>query len=454
MQFTQPPLGLAYIAAVLIENQYTKVKILDSHALELTKEDYRRILKHIKPDITGIQILTPNFESAAFAAVVAKEVGSTVVMGGHHATFKPRETLEKTGADFVVLGEGEDIFLSLVQALERDKNTDRVPGIAFLKNDQFFENDKPPLRKNINDFPFPARHLLPMEKYQIFGTKFPATTIISSRGCPYGCDFCVVTHFYGKKWRARSPSSIIEELNNIGEMGLKAAAFVDDLFFVSENRVLRICKEIQKELDVDLFWGATTRIDRISLRTMKIMVDNNCRLVFAGVESGNQAALDRINKKIKISQIEKFFEKTREAKLDTLASLVYGLPGDTRQSIRRTTRWVTKRLDPDIALFTSATPYPGTPFYETAVNDGKIKEQDYSKFTLFNPVMEITGLSRDEVKELIKEAYKEFYFRPSKAFSNTKREFSYALESYGLKMFLKNGLAISKALLSFRGLVT
>jgi radical SAM superfamily enzyme YgiQ (UPF0313 family) len=454
IQFTQPPLGLAYMAAVLIENGFSRVKIIDSHALEITHKDYERIIKHVKPDIVGIQTLTPNFNDAVFVSKIAKENGSTVVMGGHHPTFMPEETLVHSQADYIIFGEGEDIFLSLVQAIDKGNETEKLPGIAYLRDDRLVKNDIPPLRKNIDEFPLPARHLLPMDKYAIFGSKFPATTIISSRGCPYGCDFCVVTHFYGQRWRPRSPESIVEELRDIGSMGLKASAFVDDLFFISEKRVLRICKEIQKELDVEMFWGATTRIDRVTKKTMRAMVTSGCRLVFAGVESGNQTALDQINKQITVSQVETFFKKSREAKLDTLASLVYGLPGDTRQSIQKTTDWVIDKLDPDIALFTTATPYPGTPFYEKAKKEGKIAELDYSKYNLFNPIIDIVGLSRDEVKEMVKEAYKRFYLRPSKAFSNTTREIRYAMESYGLKMFLKNGLALGKALINLRGLVS
>ncbi|MHA2297752.1 MAG: B12-binding domain-containing radical SAM protein [Candidatus Hodarchaeales archaeon] len=454
IQFTQPPLGLAYMAALLLENQYTRVKIVDSHALEVTHEDYTRLIKRVKPDIVGIQTLTPNFNDAVFAAKTAKEQGSIVVMGGHHPTFMPEETLMHSQADYIIFGEGEDIFLSLVKAIDNGKDTKKLPGIAYLRDGKLIKNEMPPLREDINEFPFPARHLLPMDKYAIFGSKFPATTIVSSRGCPYGCDFCVVTHFYGKRWRPRSPQNIVEELREIGNTGLKAAAFVDDLFFVSEKRVLKICREIQKELDIDMFWGATTRIDRVTKKTMDIMVNNGCRLVFAGVESGNQAALDSINKKITVSQVETFFKKSREAKLDTLASLVFGLPGDTKQSIRKTTKWVMDRLDPDLALFTVATPYPGTPFYENALKEGKIVEHDYSKYNLFNPIIEIIDLSRDEVKELVKEAYKNFYLRPSKAVSNTMREMRYALESYGLRMFLRNGIVFGKALLNFRGLIT
>ncbi|MFW9994556.1 MAG: B12-binding domain-containing radical SAM protein [Candidatus Odinarchaeota archaeon] len=454
IQFTQPPLGLAYIAAFLLENGFTRVKILDSHALEVTHEDYERIIKHVKPDIVGIQVMTPNFNDAIFAARIAKEHGSTVVMGGHHPTFMPEETLVHSRADYVVFGEGEDIFLSLVQAIDKGNNTEKLPGIAYLRDGKLVKNEIPLLRTNIDEFPIPARHLLPMDKYAIFGSKFPATTIISSRGCPYGCDFCVVTHFYGKRWRPRSPENIVEELRDIGNLGLKASAFVDDLFFISEKRVLKICREIQNELDVDMFWGATTRIDRVTRKTMRVMVDSGCRLVFAGVESGNQETLDQINKKITVSQVETFFKNSREAKMDTLASLVFGLPGDTKQSIRATTKWVIDKLDPDIALFTVATPYPGTPFYEEALKREKIIENDYSKYNLFNPIIDIVGLSRDEVKEMVKEAYKKFYLRPSKAFSNTTREMRYAMESYGLKMFMKNGITFGKAILSLRGLVT
>ncbi|MFX1254456.1 MAG: B12-binding domain-containing radical SAM protein [Promethearchaeota archaeon] len=452
LRFTAPPLGLAYIAAVLLENQFNRVQILDSNALSLTYEGYERILRQVQPDIVGIQTMTPDFYNAVSAAKIAKENGSNVVMGGQHATFKPLETLLHSHADYIVLGEGEDVFLSLVQAIEQGKDPKNLPGIAYLHDGKLVKNKPPSLRKNLDEFPFPARHLLPMNKYGIFGTN--ATTIISSRGCPFGCDFCAVTHYYGKKWRYRSPQNIVQELRELGNLKLNAAAFVDDLFFVSEKRVLQICREISKELDVELFWGATTRVDTVHQKTMDIMVKSGCRLAFVGVESGNQAALDSIHKKVTLDQVEYFFDKAREAKMDTLASFVYGLPGDTRSSIQATTDWVIKRLKPDLALFTVATPYPGTPFYENALQQGKIVEQDYSKYTLFQPIMEITGLKRSEVKELVTDAYKKFYIRPGHLIPMVKRELGYALESYGLGMFLRNGLAFGKAALSFSKIIS
>ena len=175
-----------------------------------------------------------------------------------------------------------------------------------------------------------------------------------------------------------------------------------------------------------------------------------CRLVFVGVESGNQQILDKIHKQTTLDQVERYFDNTRKARMDSLASVSFGFPGETRKSIISTVEWVTRRLDPDLALFTLATPYPGTNFYETMLNEGKIKEHDYTKYNLFNPITEFTGMSREEMKNLTKWAYKRFYLRPRKILQNTFRELRYSMESYGFNQFIYNSQVFAKGIINMK----
>ncbi|MHA2363725.1 MAG: B12-binding domain-containing radical SAM protein [Candidatus Hodarchaeales archaeon] len=454
LNFTAPPLGLGYIAAVLEDAGFKgKVKILDSRAIGATLDTLRHVIRRWKPNIVGLQIKTPNFSDAVKATKICKEENvEYVIWGGHHASPLAEECASINGVDIVFRGEAEYTFRDFVIAIEEGRNWKNIPGITFL--DKFGlpkSTPNAPLIKNINELPFPARHLLPMDKYRIFGSSFPATTMITSRGCPYNCEFCSVSSFYGAKWRTRSPENIAAEMSELADEGLMAVAFVDDLFFISRKRVYKICKAIS-DIRKEIYWGATIRPDRSDFKMLSTMRKTGCRLVFAGVETYDQNILDSVKKGTKIHEIEDFFHLTKKANLDTLASFSFGFPGETRDTIRKTIRWAIDVLDPSLAIFTISTPYPGTPFFSQMDAMGKITEKDYSKFTLFNPLVELNGIDRQTLKEEVLQAYKEFYLRPNKIFQNTKREFKYALESYGLRQFFFNSKVAIKGVIHFGAL--
>jgi len=453
LNFTAPPLGLGYIAAVLEENGYSNVRILDCSVLEYSPQAYRRYLKQFNPDFVGIQTLTPNFYNALKSAQIAKEEAVPIVaLGGYHPTAKPTESLQLAhgNVDVVFRGEAEYSTLEFVQNIEAGLDWNQTKGISYLhSNNQVVHNESAPPIKNLDELPLPARHLLPMDKYRIFGSSFPATSVITSRGCPFSCDFCSVSAFYGAKWRPRSPEKIADEIRFLREvMDLKAVAFVDDLFFISKKRVKRLIHALSQVKDI--YWGATTRADAGELELLNLMRKAGCRLVFVGVESGNQDILNQIRKRTSIKQVEQYFDNAKKAHMDSLASISFGFPGETKQTIINTVNWVIHRLDPELALFTLATPYPGTEFYQKMLTSGKIKEHDYSKYNLFFPITEITGISREEMKLMTKWAYKQFYLRPKKIVQNALRELRYSMESYGFRQFLYNGTVFAKGIINMK----
>jgi len=403
-----PPLGISYMAAVLEENDY-KVNIIDASALEMTWEDLEEELKGSSPQVVAITALTPTIEQAKKTAQIVKKTcpQATVVMGGYHPTFNHQELLKTDYVDIVIMGEGEYTMLELVQTLEHDRNLSQVRGIA-LENQV---NPPRPLITDMDALPFPARHLLPMDHYKMLNMKTGMATMITSRGCPMQCSFCASAALHGPKLRLRSPKNVVDEMEHlVRDHQVGTIAFMDDTFTLHHRRVEEICDEIQKR-DLDVFWGCTARVDTLSDDILEKMRKAGCITIFLGVESADQQMLDSTNKNITVEKIRQAFQLSKKHKIRTIASVVLGMPGDTKDSIKRTVNFV-RELNPSYAVFSLATPYPGTRFYKEAFEKNLIKVKDWSKYTLVAPVLETVDCSLEELRKLQYKAFRNFYLRP------------------------------------------
>src|SRR5664280_194225 len=404
-----PPLGIAYIAAMLERNGVI-VKILDAPALEIDHEAVKNEIQKYSPDVVAVTSVTPTIESALKTAQISKEAcpNAITVLGGYHPTFTYQEVLKNDFVDVVVCGEGELTMVDLVEALEKGKDLRKVNGIATKK----FKTLPREIIEDLDTIPFPARHLLPMDEYKILNMKLTTGTIVSGRGCPYKCSFCASSAMHGQKLRLRSAENVVDEMEHlVSDHNIEMVAFMDDTFTLNKKRVYEIC-ETMKERGLDNYWGCTARVDTISEELLKTMKDAGCITMFLGVESADQQVLNQVNKNTNINRIKKTFELTKDYGMRTIASVVLGMPGDTKRSITSTIKFV-KTLDPSYAVFSLATPYPGTDFYLKAASENLIKINDWSKYTLLSPVLETVDCSLDELKKLQKKAFKEFYLRPS-----------------------------------------
>jgi len=404
-----PPLGIAYIGAVL-ENGGFEVEILDGAALELDWEAMENWIRKAAPQVIAITALTPTIDQGLATAKLARRVcpHATIVMGGYHPSFNHTEILEKDYVDVVVIGEGEFTMLELVETLEGGGDLIQVPGIAYGD----VVTRPRPVVQDLDQLPFPARHLLPMDHYKILNMKLHTATMISGRGCPMQCSFCASAALHGHRLRMRSAENVVDEMEHLTEEhDAGMIAFMDDTFTLKPSRVEQVCDEIKKR-GLDVYWGCTARADTISSKMLQKMSDTGCITMFLGVESADQQQLDRVNKQLTVDKIRRAFTLSRKHDIRTIASVVLGMPGDTRDSISRTIRFV-RELNPSYALFSLATPYPGTRFYREAVENNLIKVKDWSKYTLLSPVLETVDCSRDELKNMQKKAFRQFYLRPS-----------------------------------------
>ena len=440
-----PPLGLAYIAAVLEKHGF-RVSIVDAPALNLSLRDIGKIVYREKPDVVGIQALTPSIYSAYGVARVVKKISpeTVVVMGGYHPTFADFETLKECReVDICARGEGEYTMLNIVETLESGGDLSGVLGITFRdKSGRIVRNPDRPLIRDLDELPFPARHLLPMDKYRVFGLKIPATTIVCSRGCPMRCSFCASSAMYGGTVRFRSPGNVVKEMEHVKEkFGVKMVAFVDDTFTLFRKWVNKLCDKIIKR-KLDIIWGAAARVDTLDFKTLVKMKKSGCETLFFGVESGVEFILKKIGKTFSLNKVMKVFEWCRKLGIRVIASFALGFPGETLDTIRKTIE-LAKKLKPDYVVFSIATPYPGTRFFKECLDKGILKIRDWSKYTLLTPIIETTSLKIDEVRKMLIRAYEEFYFRPIWWVKTIARE-----RKVGLSMFTQVFTTILRKILA------
>lgn len=409
-----PPLGIAYMAGVLQEN-HIDVEILDASAEDMDFKDVEKELLKRKPDLVALTALTPTIGRALETAQVVKETlpDSIVVMGGYHPTFNFIETLEDENVDIVIRGEGEYIMLNLVQALENQSSLHDVKGIVFedKNSKEIVVNPEAPLIQDLDELPFPALNLLPMKKYRLLDMDTHMTTMITTRGCPMQCSFCSSAAMHGKKIRERSVENIVDEIEYLKtNYDIDTIAFMDDSFTLKKRKVMAICDEILKR-NIEIMWGCTSRVDTLDEKLLKKMKEAGCITIFIGVESADQQQLDNMCKNTTIAKIENAFKIAHKLKIRTIASVALGMPGDTKEIMNKTVKFVHK-LKPNYAIYSLATPYPGTRFYKEAFEKNLIKIKDWSKYTLITPILETIDCSLNDMRKIQAKAFMKFYLRP------------------------------------------
>jgi radical SAM superfamily enzyme YgiQ (UPF0313 family) len=217
---------------------------------------------------------------------------------------------------------------------------------------------------------------------------------------------------FGRGYRMRSPKNVVDEMEKLyNTYGESQFTFYDDAFTVNQEHVVKLCEELKaRKLNVN--WDCETRVDMISRDLLQTMRDAGCMAVWFGVESGSQAILGKMNKKIKLDQTKEAFKMARQVGLMTIASTVIGFPGETEETAWETIRFI-KKLNPDDIGFYVATPYPGTPMYEEVKQKGWLRITDFDKYDTATPTFETPWMSMDKIREIRYKAHQQFYLRPS-----------------------------------------
>ncbi len=410
-----PPLGLAYIAAVL-EKHGHKVKIIDTPTLEIGFQEWISEVKSWKPDVIGISMLTPTAPKGYMAAkLIKEELGKDVIVvaGGSHTTFMYVEALNNN-IDVVVRGEGEYTTLELINALEKhgfDKSVlTKIKGIAFKDNDKIIVTPNRPFIEDLNKLPWPARHLLPMDKYTLFGKPIRIAHVMASRGCPYGCIFCITSYFWGRRLRFRSHEDVADEIEFlVDKYKVKQIVFTDDELTANRRFVYGLVEELKKR-GLDITFACGSRVDHVDKKLLEYLYKNGCVALYFGVESASQRTLNYIGKKITIEQVKKVFKWVKELKGFATASFILGFPWETISDMEKTVDFALK-IDPDYAQFTVLTPYPGTPLYNYALKHNLIEDWNWEHYTTLRPVMKGFYFTRKQLEKMLRYAYRKFYLR-------------------------------------------
>ena len=408
--FRFPPLGLGYLASSL-KQQGISVELVDCTFLS-RKEAVEKI-RRSKPRILGFYSMFSMKKTTLELAELFRGQCDLLVVGGPLPTLDPTVFLDVF--DVAVIGEGEETLLELAKKVEAGLDISAVPGIAYKKDALPKFTQSRALIADLDALPFPSRELFDNAQYKSYyfkRFKYTTTPVISSRGCPFSCDFCSRPVF-GQSIRLRSPQNIVDEVEEVGSYGYERVWFADDCFTLDRSHLLRVCDLlISRHLDVG--WECLSRVDTMDSEVAAKMRRSGCERVFFGIESGNDDVLGLMNKRITISQAKRAVHVAKTAGLDVGAFFIVGYPGESDKTVLDTVRFASK-LPLDYLSFTLPYPIPGTPLYERVKDNGGTFVDDWEEpknwSLIHHKLLYASGFSEKKLKFAIGKAQVQFNCR-------------------------------------------
>jgi anaerobic magnesium-protoporphyrin IX monomethyl ester cyclase len=384
-----------------------------------------------------------------YGCFLAKARGAKTIVFGTHVTPIPRETMRPYPAlDFALVGEPDLTIRDLLDhlenriderppeirrlfekhdptykpALKEDGSVDMygIKGLAWRNGEEIVVNFPRPFIADLNDLPIPMHELLPLQKYRMPLIKGPFTFIVTSRGCPAGCTYCIKHVSYQYTTRLRSPELIMQEMWRLKELGINNIHMYSDLFTVSRDQVMELCQRMIDE-KINIKWTCNSRVDFVDEEMLMQMGRAGCRLISWGIESGNEQILKHARKGAYPDKAERALRWAKKAGIMNWGYFIIGLPGETEETIRQTIEFA-KKLPLDIALFHVAAPYPGTPFFFEVVENGwfrpgtRWEQVDMDKGT----VLDYPNLPAERLLYWQRQAFREWAFRPGPIFTYLK----------------------------------
>ncbi len=425
-----PPLGLALLAGILKARGHV-VKVIDGYALNLTDQ---KVLHQIDTgvDIVGMSAMTVEIQNVVLLARRIKNAYPHVkiVFGGVHPTLFHQQFVEEGVCDIVVRNEGDEAIAQLAEgdALES------ISGITWRdKNGRITVNEDTGHNVDLDQLPYPAYDLLPMQYYRSAlgaAKRSPSIGMITSRGCPGQCTFCF-SGMFGRKIRYTDPEIVIDHIRLLKtHYGIREISFYDDTFTTNRKRVEMLC-ELLIERHVDITWSCFARVDNINADLLKLMSASGCHQIMYGFEAAADKTLKTMNKQIRDIDYIAVTEMTRKAGIDVRGAFMLGSPGETTHDIQRTLAY-SKEMGIQFAVYNITTPYPGTAMYKWALSEGLLAHTDWQRYDLSHAILNLPSISRERVQHYFDQSFRDFYLRPAYILSRVQNLRSF----YDLKSHL------------------
>lgn len=457
-----PQVSLAQMAALFPDK---RVEVVDAIALRMDWAAFEKLLEEKRPRYYVTQVTAPTLRNDMYGTFLARSIGAITIAFGTHVTPIPRETMRAFPTlDFALRGEPELTLRELVDTLDslaagtplpegwpwvepdvrarlqrlfaeadpdwrpawttkpltRTAALPAIRGLVWRSGDEIVVNPDRPFIRHLDDLPLPRHDLLPLKKYRAPLVGGPYAFVVTSRGCPGGCRFCIKHVTYGQSVRFRSPENILAELELLVGLGVRHIHMYADLFTVSREQVMGLCEGIL-ERGLRIRWTCNSRVDFVDPEMLRMMARAGCWMISWGIESGSEEVLRRAGKGIRLEQVEQALRWAKEVGIRNWGYFIIGLPGETEETIQQTIR-LALRLPLDLALFHIAAPYPGSPLFFEVVEKGwfrpgtRWEQVDMDRST----VLDYPHLRAEDLERWARRAFRAWALRPGPALTYLK----------------------------------
>jgi anaerobic magnesium-protoporphyrin IX monomethyl ester cyclase len=374
------PLGIGYLAAVLREKG-CEVSIYPQDVYHLPEEHLVAYLKNHHFDIVGVGVIGGYYQYRKLLKI-SQAINSIpnrrffYVLGGHGPAPEPEYFLRRTGADAVVMGEGEVVMGNLVDALGAGDSLAKVKGVAYWQGDQVVINEREALIEDVDAIPWPAWDLFSMDYYTMMrapgiGLTERSQMVFTGRGCPFSCNFC---YRMDPGFRPRSSENIIEEMSILKrDYHVTFFDFQDDLFMFSGKRVMDFCEKLMRA-DLGIRFTCNGRLNYATREILRTMNKAGCVFINYGIEALDDTVLENMNKKLTVAQIIKGIENTIAEGIHPGLNVIWGNIGDSAETLRKGVDFIIKYTTyAQLRTIRPVTPYPGSPLYYYAIEKGLLE---------------------------------------------------------------------------------
>ena len=410
-----PSLPLLGLAAYVRQNGFP-VQFIDLHAMNLETKEAASLVQDYDPQVVALTAKTLGWPAVIEIAQMVRATcpNALIVVGGPHLTLYAKESLSWDCFDVAVVGDGEEAFLEVCQAVEAGWDVAGIPGtVVRTPTGEFVESEARKLPKDIDKYPMPAWDLVDINSYHCLTLLKPFATMVTTRGCPWHCGYC--SQVYSEKLRFRSPELVVDEMEFLSrKLGVKEIVMFDETFTIGKKRMRKFAEEVRRR-DVKVKFNIRARVDTVDREVLTLLKGAGLRSIHMGVEAGTDRLLKIMNKQITRAQTEKAFRIAREVGIETRGYFMIGYYDATPEDIEETIRFAAS-IGLDWASFSVATALPGTDLYDVAKERGYVEGDFWRQYTIDGggliPQLETETFSAERLRAYRTKAYMKFYLRP------------------------------------------